>query len=157
MNTIVSFKYKSNIFLLLFAIILVVITAGYISCEKPEPKFIDYSATGAHGANILSNAVTSVKANDYYSMKADVPKGMSLKIVLKDGIWAYEVSSDEPVNWKVSQYDNLRQEFIVIKSGKLSDLKIEFWSTFGKYITIEYYENGDKTPTKTKILEIIPS
>ena len=38
MNTIIKFKYKNGIFLLLFAMILGIIIAGYVSCGKPETK-----------------------------------------------------------------------------------------------------------------------
>jgi hypothetical protein len=104
-----------------------------------------------------------VKAMDGYSMKVNVPKGMSLKIVIKGGLWFYQAMPNGPVNWKISEYDdrNLRQEFTVIESGKSSDLKIHFSANSMysedpvEYITIEYYENNATTPTKTKQLYIL--
>ena len=146
---------------------LAVVAVLFTACKDKE--VITYPATGAYGENILSENVTSVKAkfpaSSQNSMKADVPKEMSLKIVLKGGEWAYDPVTAR--NWRVSEYDsdNLRQEFTITKSGKSSDVDIQISSyahimngeqewTEIEYITIEYYENGATTPKKTKKLYI---
>ncbi|MCL2327250.1 MAG: hypothetical protein FWC39_01920 [Bacteroidetes bacterium] len=121
-------------------------------------SLIKYPANTSYGNNILSNAVTSVNDSGIYSMAADVPKGMSLKIVLKGGIWYYEALPSGPINWSITQYDfsNRRQEFTVTENGKPCDLKFIIHSSENTqpYITIEYYENGASTPTKVKNLLI---
>jgi hypothetical protein len=151
-----------------FFSILTVVAILFTACNKDEAS-ITYPAKGSFGANILSDNVTSIKAifpdiSKVHSMKANVPKGMSLKIVLKGGEWFYEEKSD---NWEKGEYNdmNLYQEFSVIKSRKRSDMNIQInsythivggdpeWMEV-KYITIEYYENGATTPTKTKKLYI---
>ena len=133
----------------------------------PQTLFITYPATGMYGGNILSDAVTSVKQylyddvpDSWYSMKADVPEGQSLKIVLKDGIWSNLVAP-VPLNWNVGQrdYTNQRQEYTVTESGKPNDMKMlivegSLKENGKSYITIEYYENGSTTPTKVKKLYI---
>jgi hypothetical protein len=120
-----------------------------------EPKtFITYPETGKHGINILAEEVTSVKANDsigrpvFYSMKAELPEGTSLKIMLKGGMWAY-VGLPVPENWTVSEYDQttLSQTFTVTQSGVPNDLKINIEA--GE-TTIEYYENGATMPSHVK-------
>ena len=123
-----------------------------------DSDFIVYPPSGEYGANILSDDVTSVNRKGYYTMRADVPKGMSLKIVLRDGEWFIEGAPATPFNWKIGEYDdiNLCQEFTVKESGKTCDLKLDFDAkSFSEYITIEYYENGSETPTKTKNLYVV--
>ncbi|MDR0606324.1 MAG: hypothetical protein LBG80_18765, partial [Bacteroidales bacterium] len=126
-----------------------------------QTAFITYPASGSHGLNILSDDVTSVQSgvgHSSYSMKADVPEGFSLKIIIKNGRWFY-VSLPAPLNWTVSEYDQntKTQVFTVTESGKPNDLL--FIPDEGildedgnQYITIEYYENGTATPSKTKRL-----
>jgi len=137
----------------------------------PQTAFITYPATGKYGINILSDDVASIKIREwndtipmvFYSMKADIPEGMSLKIILKDGIWSYGILPSPPINWTVSQYNytDQRQEFIATESGKSCDLK--FYPEDGTldennqtYITIEYYENAATAPTKVKRLYFDP-
>jgi len=124
-----------------------------------QSLFITYPATGFHGKNILSDDVVSVKKyiqDSYYSMKADVPNGMSLKIVLKDGDIVHMGGPYPPLNWKIS-YSG--REFTVIESGKPNDVGLlindgTLDENGQSYITIEYYENGSPTPTKVKTLYI---
>jgi hypothetical protein len=125
----------------------------------PYTPLMTYPETGTYGKNILSDAVTSVKKGSNYSMKADVPEGVSLKIVVKDGMWYY-MGLPAPLNWSVNQYDttNKRQEFTVMESGKSNDLNFipDTGTSEGtkRYITIEYYENSPTIPTKVKKLYI---
>jgi len=144
---------------------LAVIAVLFSACKKPNNEEtnskITYPATGQYGDNILSDKVTEVYLDTEYSMKADVPKNSNLTIILKDGSWLY----GSPVNWSVTEYndDTQSQKFAVLVGGKLCDLHLEF---DGKdypiipdntYITVEYYENDAKTPTKVKKLKLISS
>ena len=139
-------------------VILLVIFTG---CNKNEPatnndlEAITYPSTGAYGSNILSEDVTSVTTAEEYSMKAVLPKGTELTILLKGGFWFY----DPNANWLVNKYDDATQsqEFTVLIAEKQADLSIDFdpkESVDGSTITVEYYENGAKTPTKTKKLTL---
>lgn len=122
-----------------------------------EPKtFITYPETGSHGTNILAKGVTDIKAKDsngvmiFHSMKAELPEGTSLKVILKGGVWYYR-SLPAPENWTVNEYDDMArtQVFTVTESGNPNDLRIAFEP--GE-ITIEYYENGADEPTDVKQL-----
>ncbi len=145
---------------------------SFIANNTDPNARITYPATGLYGVNILSDEVTSVtkltfgKENIYpiYSMNADVPRGLSLRIVLKNGPYSdsngswYLLSYPDPLNWQFGQYDSelQLQEFAV--KGKQGDMKLGFMTErFGGnndplYITIEFYENGSVTPTKVKKL-----
>ena len=123
-----------------------------------EPKtFITYPETGSHGLNILAEDVTVIKAynghstkNNFYSMKAELPEGTSLKVVLKEGLWYYR-SLPAPENWTVGSYDEATrsQVFTVAQSGVPNDLRI---TVVAGEITVEYYENGANVPTRVKQL-----
>jgi hypothetical protein len=122
------------------------------------PKtFITYPDTGSHGINILAEDVNVIKAynghdtiNNFYSMKAELPEGTSLKVVLKEGLWYYR-SIPAPENWTVGNYDGVTrsQVFTVTQSNVPNDLRIAVVA--GK-ITVEYYANGASVPTRVKQL-----
>jgi len=133
-----------------------------------QTSFITYPATGLYGANILSDNVTFVQADASvyvgYSVKADVPKGMTLKIVIKSpenpGIPGITYSTI--LNWNMKIMDgtiNRYFELTVLESGKPSDAKLTIiireYVRPGDSIMIEYYENGATTPTKTKVLQVL--
>ncbi len=103
----------------------------------------------------MADGVTAVKARSpfptgifSYSMRAEIPKGASLKIIIKGGIWFY-TGVPGPKNWTVDEYNFSMQTqvFTVTESGTPSDLEIFVES--GE-ITIEYYENEATEPTRTK-------
>jgi hypothetical protein len=140
---------------------------------------ITYPETGISGDNILSDHVTEMTTMRgpvfNYCMKADVPAGLSLKIILKGGnygSWSFG-SNAPPINWNKGEleYDPSTgidsQVFNVIESGKPNEFPLNAFDPFGEfgqtlitdqsYIKIEYYENGATTPTKVKTLKIISS
>ena len=134
----------------------------------PRTIAISYPETGLYGVNILPYDVESIRvwvdpfevpSNEILSLRADVPEGMSLKIVLKGGLWHYYTQPNPVINWNCGMYDynNKSQEFTVTKSGTLSDLALILndgtKDENGDYfITIEYYENDSEVPTKVKKL-----
>lgn len=113
---------------------------------------IVYPEYSTYGYNILYGDNTSFNGNEEISVAANIPKGASLKIVLKNSMWYYATSPNGPINWTVSIYDyeNKQQTFTATESGKNCDLKLEFGSS--DPITIEYYENNSITPTRTKTI-----
>jgi len=117
-------------------------------------KVISYPTNGSYGPNILSDSVTTIKAgsSNHYSMKANLPAGTSLKIVIKGGLWFY-VALPVPTNWTANIYNETTkmQEFTVTESNKANDINMFFQQG---NITIEYYENGATTPTRTKQLTV---
>jgi len=110
---------------------------------------ISYPPTGNSGENILSDSVKVTRSGKIYSIKADVPLGKALRVVLKGGTWVC-VNPPAPVNWTLGTYDsvNKSQEFTVTESAKLNDMAITF-TTNGTY-TLEYYENNAVTPTRVR-------
>ncbi|MDD5184375.1 MAG: hypothetical protein PHS84_03840 [Paludibacter sp.] len=120
-----------------------------VSSSQTTNTNIYYPPTGASGENILSDSVSVTRAGKIYSIKAEVPKGKALRVVLKGGTWVC-VNPPAPVNWTIGTYDNVNksQEFIVTESTKLSDMGITFTSD-GTY-TIEYYENNATTATRIR-------
>ena len=143
----------------------------------PLTASITYPAMGASGDNILSDHVTEMTTTRdpdvNYSMKADVPDGFSLKIVLKGGDYGSWVHSSPPINWTMGPLDIdpvtgiYTQGFTVKESGKPNDWAVGAYDPFDQYgqsqiteksyITVEYYENGAVTPTKTKTMKLISS
>ncbi|HEY6913216.1 MAG TPA: hypothetical protein VI413_00955, partial [Paludibacter sp.] len=69
-------------------------------------KVISYPNMGSYGPNILSDSITSIAggSDNHYSMKANLPTGTSLKIVIKGGVWFY-VALPAPTNWTISTYN----------------------------------------------------
>ncbi len=118
-----------------------------------EPKtFIAYPEKGKYDINILADGVNVIDERIFYSLKADLPLGTSLKVVLRNGMWYYG-SLPGPENWNVEIYDfaTKSQVFTVTQSGVPNDLAIRFE---GGEITVEYYENGATTPTRVKQLVV---
>ena len=108
------------------------------------------------------NSVTKAVAPNLavvYSMKANVPDGQSLRIVLKgERIWWIEILPNAPVNWIVGEYDENTQSqiFTLMEGERISDLSIRFFDLDERespqaYITIEYFENDAVTPTKLEL------
>jgi len=142
---------------------LVVLAIFFTACESPTQP-ITYPDVGTHGDNILSDNTNYVIRGIYhgYSMRANVPDGQSLRIVLKgEKTWWIEALPNAPVNWIIGQYDNNTQSqtFTVMEGGRLSDLRIGFFvldenANPQDYITIEYFENDAVTPTRVRKLEL---
>jgi hypothetical protein len=108
---------------------------------------ITYPEYSNYGENVLFANKANFGRN--LSLAANLPKGTSLKIIIKGGVWYYRVLPDGPINWTVSTYDENLQEqiFTVDETDKRTDLSIDFPP--GTY-TIEYYENNSTTPTRVK-------
>lgn len=121
-------------------------------------KNINYPEFSTYGENILYGEKTSFSddwSSDWnLSLAANLPKGASLKIIIKGGLWSYEALPNKPVNWTISEYDfNLQQQtFTATESGKNCDLIISFEES--STYTIEYYENNSTIPTRTKSINV---
>ena len=119
-------------------------------------KLITYPNKGDNGPNILSDSVTTVEPNSVntgvlhlYSMKANLPLGTKLRVVLRDNKW-YSAGSS---TWISGAYNasTKAQEFSVYTSNTPNNLPIMFDPGT---VTIEYYENDATTPTKVKQLVV---
>jgi hypothetical protein len=126
-----------------------------------KPKLlITYPDAGNYGANVLNTkdsvfllSQTYQSTMHHYSMKADLPIGTTLKIIMKKGVWVYG-ALPAPINWTVSTYNTPTQTqvFNVVESGKPNDIDLMFISA--GIVTIEFYENGATTPTRIKQIAI---
>lgn len=139
----------------------------FIESTKYEfTKKIVYPEFSNYGENVLygeKNQFKSMETNSY-SLSAHVPVGAALKIVMRGKGWYYNTSPNGPINWKVSGFDQSKNEqtftfvnsgvpdlFSTINSGEESDLIIKFLS--GNH-TIEYYENNAIVPTRIKEITV---
>ena len=116
-----------------------------------------YPEWSPYGLNILYDGFTGYVGGGGFSMSANTPPGMALKIKLINGgtqAWGYRLAPSGPINWNMSLYDytNHTQECAILEPGKFSDVFITFHP--GTY-TIEYYEGNSTTPTKTKSITIV--
>ncbi len=125
-------------------------------------KYITYPVSGDNGLNLLNDTVKNIPKNQYsikYSMKADLPKGTNLRIVIKgEKVWSVSDNySTLTVNWNVSPYNSTTksQEFVVKESNANNDIYFSFYTaSIYANITIEFYENNAVVPTKVKNLEV---
>ena len=125
--------------------------------------FVTYPQMGQYGINLLADEVTTVSDRSDYSLCADVPAGIKLKVIIKGGsrtekkfrlsVWGgFYVGTQD--NWMVSSFNEEIGGNILtsIESGRSCDLKIML---SGEYdIILEYYENGATEPTKVKQVKI---
>ena len=114
-----------------------------------EIESIAYPSSSDNGDNILNAAVTSIEAYTKYSLAAILPNGTRLTIKMSGGTWYYAPYTNS--NWNVSSFDsnNNSQTFTSDLEVNFCDLQINFEPGT---ITIDYYENGANSATKTKQL-----
>jgi len=132
------------------------------NCGFEQTLGIIYPETGKHGPNILADGFTGGQSYENgrpktYSLKAELPAGSSsLTIIIKShkyypyGWGGYYGGSDE--NWILTTVSTNPSsiKFVVYESGKPADVCVQITDDF----TIEYYENGATTPTKTKTVYV---
>jgi hypothetical protein len=130
----------------------------FITTSDFKPvKLISYPPTGNHGLNLLHDTVKTFTPGQIYSMKAVLPQGTSLRVVLKGSnslMWGYG-AIPAPVNWNASTFDyvNIRQEFNVVEADKTNDILLMVsQGSSGGYLKIDVYENGATVPTRSKTL-----
>ena len=121
--------------------------------------FPTYPETSGYGKNVLYLERDTFSTSDDLSLAANLPEGTSLMVKLKGGLWGYRAFSQGPKNWDITIYDNnnQEQEFTAISPGQICDLSILFNVPVGEQhvFTIEYYENGAVSPTRTRQITVI--
>ena len=133
--------------------------------NKPyqQTELITYPELGEQRKkNILCLTENILRINNinsyYYPMKAELPQGMSLRIVLK-GFHVGYLISPMPLNWSVLKDDRDESKemiFEVTENGKPNNTFISFDVTdTSKRFTIEYYENGAVIPTRIKEMVVV--
>ncbi|MEQ8323580.1 MAG: hypothetical protein RIC15_11665 [Vicingaceae bacterium] len=147
----------------LHGVMILVICIFFTSCSKKDESdlvpSIDYPVNGTYGINLLHNSNNAFKATGangpFYSLAANLNDRAQLKIIINrvdTGNWLYTVGSN--VNWAISSFDRAleRQIFQEVNAGKRCDLEIRFYG--GGTFTIDYYEYGSNSITRTKTIEV---
>ncbi|HWR57446.1 MAG TPA: hypothetical protein VN328_01040, partial [Thermodesulfovibrionales bacterium] len=125
-------------------------------------NYIQYPQNGPNGLNILFGTedltipatidTTISDPGKFYDLAADLPKGASLKVIMKltaGKPWGLNVIS----NWNYSIWNGADQTFTAIESGKSYSLRLYLLK--GTSFVIEYYENNSITPTRTKQVTVV--
>lgn len=110
---------------------------------------ITYPEFSNYGENILYSDKISFTGG--LSMAANLPKGTSLKIIIKGDRCGYQSLPNAPVNWTVTKYDDSKKErtFTALESGTNCDLMLVLLESS---YTIEYYENNAILPSRIKTI-----
>jgi hypothetical protein len=108
---------------------------------------IEYPEFSTYGENILYADKTTFTSS--LSMAANLPKGTSLKITIKGGLWWMRILPNGPINWIYTGYVPEIQTFTA--TGANCDINIQFEP--GTHY-IEYYENNSVTPTRIKTIQM---
>jgi hypothetical protein len=132
---------------------------------------IEYPASGNHGFNVLDKERTEYNAG-YYSMKAILPDGTSLKVKISGNNWAFP-AFQENTGWERSDWneEDKSRLFTSVRTGEIDfKLKLEFHPNvdpsvandttdtsdddFSNIINLSVYENDDLEPTWTKEITV---
>lgn len=107
---------------------------------------IEYPAMGKFGKNILDKNLL-VYPYGTYSLKAVLKEGSSLKVKVAGDMWFFPAFQDN-TGWSFSDYDfsDHSRIFTATRTGE-----IDFEMSLEGPITITVYENGDTTPTWSKV------
>lgn len=131
--------------------------------EKRADTFA-YSDRGRHGRNVLSNTTHDVSIGEYLSFQAIVPDCSTLQITLhgppmtsigETSLGAWFFSAIGVTNWVHSEYQESTScptQHFNAEAGS-ADMKFHFKRP-GK-VLIEAFENGTKTASWTKQINII--
>lgn len=121
-----------------------------------------YPATGRHGRNLLSNSTHSAHVNESFSLRAEVPSGSKLHLVLK----LRHTSNEVPVSWDFSvmgvvnwvngPYEGTQRATVqhFDAEGGLAELKLNLRRA-GE-LEIAAYEASNQTPTWCRTVQIKP-
>ncbi|MCE9538309.1 MAG: hypothetical protein K8R85_03710 [Bacteroidetes bacterium] len=110
---------------------------------------IEFPVSGSYGLNILDLNQTSYPGNTSCSLNAFLPKGTTLKVIIKSTSSTFWYYTGSPVNWTIGAFNmnNYTQVFNAIQTTNDCDVYMTFDP--GTY-TIEYYEKDISTPTRVK-------
>lgn len=107
---------------------------------------IEYPALGKFGKNILDKNLL-IYPNAHYSLKAVLKDGASLKVKVAGDMWFFPAFQDN-TGWSFSDYNfsDHSRIFTATRTGE-----IDFEMILEGPTTITVYENGDTTPTWSKV------
>ena len=107
---------------------------------------IEYPATGNHGKNLLDRNLVNYPYGTY-SLNAFLKEGASLKVKIAGEMWFFPAFQDN-TGWSFSDYDfsDKSRIFTAVQTGAVVfEIRLE------GPITITVFENGDTTPSWSKV------
>ncbi len=129
-------------------------TKNLTSSTGLEP-IIEYPALGAFGLNILSTENTDFPEGDY-SMKAILPDGFSLKVIMKGNQFGTYFPQFENAGWNMEylgmEGNNYVYSYTSSRSGSIEYKMHSELTPTSSPVTLSIYENGSLEPTWTKKL-----
>ncbi|MCF8360614.1 MAG: hypothetical protein K9H26_17810 [Prolixibacteraceae bacterium] len=131
------------------------------SCTNDEDEIM-YPEMGLYGDNLLSFDSTEIFSNTpvnkndwvYYSLRAELPEGTSLKVIMKstyetgNGTWSYNLGSKTGWSIDAIKNDEMLLNTCYAYGPSVCDVKMSFYEHGSGSILI--YENDDSTPTRVK-------
>jgi hypothetical protein len=107
---------------------------------------IEYPATGKFGKNLLDKNLL-IYPDATYSLKAVLKEGASLQVKVAGDMWFFPAFQDN-TGWSFSDYDfnDHSRIFTATRTGE-----VDFEMRLEGPITLTVYENGDTTPTWSKV------
>jgi hypothetical protein len=136
-----------------------------LNSQEESVKAFSYPTSGRYGRNLLSSATHEVRANDSFSLRADIPDSSRLHLILKglppiyvedtSASWAYSVVG--VVNWVSGDYrqdmDSAEQHF----DAESGTAELKLYLHRAGNLTIEAYEGTDQRPTWSKVIQVRPA
>jgi hypothetical protein len=135
------------------------------SPHQENQKEFSYPTNGRHGRNLLSSSTQEVRADESFSLRAEIPNSSRLHLVLKglppiyledtSASWSYSVVG--VANWVSGEYHQdmkSAEQHFDAESGA-ADLKLHLHRAGN--LTIEAYEGTDQRPTWSKIVQVRPA
>lgn len=138
---------------------------GYVRTFLDNTSFVTtaniiYDETGLYGENLLGSKTGFMVDNELgvYSFEAYVPVNSLLEIVIipPDADYGAKIGGDIKKGWESSQlFENGKMQIRMtsILTDVKCDVECKLYIHPGTY-TIEIFENGAKTPTRTKVVTV---
>ncbi len=143
-----------------YSIVLIIICLVYSGCKKDnEPSSedlkIEYQKVENLLLNILSDSLTQIIGGKKYCVAATLPKGTSLKVVIKPssgypstGIGIFQM---ENTGWTIVSADTRNTNLHANGFGQT--VSISFMTGPPTSVDFFVYENGSRTPLKVKTVK----
>ncbi|NAW33742.1 hypothetical protein [Halomonas alimentaria] len=135
--------------------------SGSAESQPPSTSFT-YPQFGRHGKNVLANTTTNVVAEEWVSLRAEIPVNSELHVEMcgpqpeylddTEGSWMYSIG--HVINWTASEYDfsNGGKQCFDAEGG-IADMKLRF--TRAGVVKISAYEGGAQRVTWERTFNVV--
>ncbi len=143
-----------------FSIVLIIICTIFAGCKKDKAPVVEilkivYPNVENSLLNVLSDTLTQITAGVNYCVAANLPKGTSLKIVIKpsSGHNSTGIGIDQMTNngWTVISADS--DNTILQAKGSGQTVSINFMTGPPTSVDFFVYENDSVAPIKIRTLK----